>query len=153
LEEVAEGNSRRGAARRFKVGASSAIRWKKRLDATGSAAPAARAGKSRSPPLEAHAPWLLALIAAEPDLSLAELTQRVQAELGQKTSASAMDRFVQRHELSFKNVWPAPSASDFVECAFFSLLQRIRPRADVPGQDGDTRVPVLIKFAASSAIF
>jgi len=27
-----------GAARRFKVGASSAIRWKKRLDATGSAA-------------------------------------------------------------------------------------------------------------------
>ena len=76
LEEVAEGNSRRGAARRFKVGASSA--------------------------LEAHAPWLLALIVAEPDLSLAELTQRVQAELGQKTSASAMDRFVQRHELSFK---------------------------------------------------
>jgi len=44
----------------------------------------------------------LALIAAQPDLSLAELTQRVQAELGQKTSASAMDRFVQRHELSFK---------------------------------------------------
>ena len=133
LEEVAEGNSRRGAARRFKVGASSAIRWKKRLDATGSAAPAARAGKSRSP-LEAHAPWLLALIAAEPDLSLAELTQRVQAELGQKTSASAMDRFVQRHELSFENVWPAPSASDFFECAFFSLLQRIRPRADAPAK-------------------
>ncbi len=67
----------------------------------GSAAPAPRAGKSRSP-LEAHAPWLLALIAAEPDLSLAELTQRVQAELGQKTSTSAMDRFVQRHKLSFK---------------------------------------------------
>ncbi len=94
LEEVAEGNSRRGAARRFKVGASSAIRWKKRLDATGSAAPAPRAAKSRSP-LEAHAPWLLALIAAQPDLSLAELTQRAQAELGQKTSTSAMDRFVQ----------------------------------------------------------
>jgi len=101
LEEVAEGNSRRGAARRFKVGASSAIRWKKRLEATGSAAPAPRAGKSRSP-LEAHAPWLLALIAAEPDLSLAALTQRVQAERGLKTSASAMDRFVQRHGLSFK---------------------------------------------------
>jgi len=32
LEEVAQGNSCRGAARRFKVGASSAIRWKKRLD-------------------------------------------------------------------------------------------------------------------------
>jgi transposase len=101
LEEVGEGNSRRGAARRFKVGASSAIRWKKRLDETGSAAPPPRAGKSRSP-LEAHAPWLLALIAAEPDLSLAELTQRVQAEFGQNTSTSSLDRFVQRHGLSFK---------------------------------------------------
>jgi len=101
LEEIAEGNSRRGAARRFKVGASSAVRWKKRLDETGSAAPAPRKGKSRSP-LEAHAPWLLALVEAEPDLSLEELTQRVQTELGQKTSSSAIDRFVQRHELSFK---------------------------------------------------
>ena len=35
----------------------------------------------------------------------------------------------------------------------FSLLQRIRPRALVPGQDGDPRVPVLIKLSASSAIF
>jgi beta-glucosidase len=51
-----------------------------------------------------------------------------------------------------KNVWPAPSASDFVEYAFFSLLQRIRPRALVPGQDGDTRVPILIRTSASSAI-
>jgi hypothetical protein len=32
--------------------------------------------------LEAHTPWLLALIAAQPDLSLAELTQRIQAERG-----------------------------------------------------------------------
>jgi transposase len=98
---VAEGNSRRGAARRFKVGASSAIRWKKRLNETGSAAAVPRAGKSRSP-LEAHPPWLLAQIGEEPDLSLAELTQRVQTERGQKTSASAMDRFVQRHGLSCK---------------------------------------------------
>jgi transposase len=101
LEEVAEGASRRGAARRFKVGVSSAIRWKKQLDETGSAAPPSRKRKSRSP-LEAHATWLLALIVAEPDLSIAELTQRVQAELGLKTSSSAVDRFVQRHDLSFK---------------------------------------------------
>ena len=32
----------------------------------------------------------------------------------------------------FKNVWPAPSASDFVERAFFSLLQRIRPSGTCP---------------------
>jgi hypothetical protein len=28
---------------------------------------------------------------------------------------------------AFKNVWPAPSASGFFECAVGSLLQRIRP--------------------------
>jgi transposase len=101
VEEIAEGNSRRGAARRFKVGASSAIRWKKRLDETGSAAPAPRPGKSRSP-LEPHAAWLQALIKAEPDLSLEELALRIEADLGLKTSTSAVDRFVQRHELSYK---------------------------------------------------
>lgn len=60
-----------------------------------------RPRKSRSP-LEAHAAWLLALIAAEPDLSLAELAQRIETERGLKTSTSAVDRFVQRHDLSFK---------------------------------------------------
>ena len=34
-----------------------------------------------------------------------------------------------------------------------SLLQRIRPRRVSPGQDGDTRAPVLIKHSASSAAF
>jgi transposase len=101
LEEVAEGNSRRGAARRFKVGASSAIRWQKRLEETGSTAPAPRPRRSRSP-LEPHADWLLALIAAEPDLSLVELAHRIKTERGMDTSSSAVDRFVQRHGLSFK---------------------------------------------------
>jgi transposase len=54
---------------------------------------------------------------------------------------------------AFKNVWPAPSASESFEIVKISLLQRIRPRSDAPGQDGDTRVPVLIKLTASSAIF
>ncbi len=35
----------------------------------------------------------------------------------------------------------------------FSLRQRIRPRRIPPGQDGDTRAPVLINFPASNAVF
>jgi transposase len=101
LEEFAEGNSLRGAARRFKVGASSAIRWRKQLISTGSPAPGPRGYRSRSP-LEPHAAWLEALIKAEPDLSLEELSQRITSELGLKTSTSAVDRFVQRHGLSYK---------------------------------------------------
>jgi transposase len=34
-----------------------------------------------------------------------------------------------------------------------SLLQRIRPRRSPPGQDGDTRAPVLINFPALNAVF
>lgn len=45
-----------------------------------------------------------------------------------------------------------PVASGLFECAMIGLLQRIRPRTK-PGQDGDTRVPVLINFAASTGIF
>src|SRR5580704_12418844 len=34
-----------------------------------------------------------------------------------------------------------------------SLLQRIRPRRSPPGQDGDTRAPVLTNSSASCAVF
>jgi hypothetical protein len=57
------------------LGASSAIRSQKRLDEIGSAAAPPRGRKSRSP-LEAHAAWLLTLIASEPDLRLEVLAQR-----------------------------------------------------------------------------
>ena len=53
---------------------------------------------------------------------------------------------------TFKKRMARPVASGFFECARIGLLQRIRPRTK-PGQDGDTRVPVLINFAASGAIF
>ena len=53
---------------------------------------------------------------------------------------------------AFKKRMARPVASGLFECAMIGLLQRIRPRTK-PGQDGDTRVPVLINFAASTAIF
>ena len=73
---VADGNSRRAAAERFRVSASSAVRWAKRHAQTGSVSPSPRGGRRRSP-LERHAAWLLALVASEPDLTLAEIVARV----------------------------------------------------------------------------
>ena len=70
--------SRRQAAVRFRVSASSAIRWTA-LEETGSVTPRQRGGKSRSPP-EPHAVWLLELVAREPDLTLAELERRIQEQ-------------------------------------------------------------------------
>jgi transposase len=71
LETVEAGASRREAAERFEVSASSAIKWMQRWHETGSVA-AKPSGGSISP-LEAHADWLLTLIAEQPDLTLDEI--------------------------------------------------------------------------------
>ena len=98
---VAEGCSRRAAAKRFAVSPSSSIRWVGLHDETGSVRPRPRCGKSRSP-LEPHAAWLLGLIAKEPDLTLAEIVERLLQDCGVDTTDSSVDRFFKRHGVSFK---------------------------------------------------
>lgn len=97
---VAGGCSRHAAAERFAVSASSAIRWVKLHEETGGVSPRRRSGKSRSP-LEPHAARLLELVAKEPDLTLAEIVQRL-SDRGVHTSDSSVDRFFKRHGVSFK---------------------------------------------------
>src|SRR2546421_697157 len=99
VAEVAAGSSRRSAALRFKVSASSAIRWVERHGETGSVS-VERKRQPRSP-LEQHASWLLELIAQEPDLTLAEIEQRL-AQRGVRTTDSSIDRFFKRRQVSFK---------------------------------------------------
>jgi transposase len=100
VAEVAAGASRRSAARRFKVSASSAVRWVDCHAETGSLSPQ-RKRKPRSP-LEEHGSWLLELIAQEPDLTLAEIVQRLLTYRGVQTTDSSVDRFFKRHKISFK---------------------------------------------------
>ena len=98
---VGGGCSRHAAAERFAVSASSAIRWVKLHDETGSVSPRRRGGKSRSP-LEPHASWLLELISKQADLTLAEIVQRLLQDCGVRTTDSSLDRFFKRHKVSFK---------------------------------------------------
>src|ERR1700692_3113519 len=100
VAEVAAGASRRSAAQRFKVSASSAIRWVDHYAETGSISPR-RARRPRSP-LEPHASWLLELMAQEPDLTLAEIAQRLLTERAMRTTDNSIDRFFKRHKVSFK---------------------------------------------------
>lgn len=99
IEWVEAGASRREAAERFGVSVSSAIRWLREwID--GGRAEAKPRGGSRSP-LEDHATWLLALIAKRPDLTLEEVV----AEMGKhgiEGSRTAVWRFFERHDISFK---------------------------------------------------
>lgn len=97
---VAEGCSRRAAAKRFAVSESSSIRWVGLHKETGSVSPRRRGSKSRSP-LEPHAVWLLELVDKEPDLTLAEIVQRLQ-DRGVRSTDSSVDRFFKRHGVTFK---------------------------------------------------
>jgi transposase len=98
---VAEGCSRRAAAKRFAVSASSSIRWVELHAETGSVSQRQRGRKSRSP-LERHAAWLLELVDKEPDLTLAEIVERLWADRGVRTTDSSVDRFFKRHSVTFK---------------------------------------------------
>lgn len=97
---VAEGCSRRAAAKRFAVSASSSIRWVGLHAQTGSVSRRPSGRKSRSP-LAPHAAWLLELVEQEPDLTLAEMVERL-AERGVRTTDSSVDRFFKRHAVTFK---------------------------------------------------
>jgi transposase len=79
VRSVEGGSSIRQAAARFAVGASTAVRLLQRVRRTGSLAPA-QIGGHRRPLLEPHAELLRALVAAQPDITLAE----IQAELRQR---------------------------------------------------------------------
>jgi transposase len=98
---VSDGCSRRAAAARFAVSPASAVRWVGLHEETGSVSPRPRTRKSRSP-LEPHAQWLLDLVAREPDLTLAEMVERLLQDCGVRTSDSSVDRFLARHAVSFK---------------------------------------------------
>jgi len=99
IKAVEEGASRREAAARFDIGVSTAISWLRRWRATGNASSLPMGG-SRSP-LDDHAPWLLALIAEQPDLTLEEVVKA----MGKRRitgSRTAVWRFFDRHGVSFK---------------------------------------------------
>lgn len=99
LEAVMAGASRREAAERFEISASSAVKWLQRFDETGSIAAKPTGGSTSA--LEEHADFLLALIAEQSDLTLDEVVAAMRKRRI-KGSRSAVWRFFDRHGISFK---------------------------------------------------
>ena len=99
IETVATGASRREAAERFEVSASSAVKWFQRWRDEGSVAAKPRGGSTS--PLEEFASEILALVAEQPDLTLKETV----AELSKRrirTSRSSLWRFFDRRNITLK---------------------------------------------------
>ena len=99
IEDVVTGASRREAAEHYGISPSIVVIWAQRFEQTGSVA-AKPSGGSTSP-LEAHAEFLLDLIADAPDLTLDEIV----AAMDKRRiagSRSAVWRFFARRNISFK---------------------------------------------------
>ena len=102
IEAVAAGMSRRAAADRFGIAASTAVKWVRRWRDTGSKAPRPQGGDKRSDRIEAHAKEILGLVAATHDITLSEIASHLERRHGERFAPSTVWRFLDRHAITFK---------------------------------------------------
>ncbi len=98
---VAGGMSRREAARLLHLGVSTVINWVRRDRETGSSAAKPMGGDRRSRLTGEWRAWLLARVAAVPDLTLEELRQELR-QRGISVGYGTMWRFFEREDVTFK---------------------------------------------------
>lgn len=97
---VEDGGSRRGAADRFGVSPSCAVKLMERWDRTASAAPGKRGGSVGK--LRPHKDFLLKRIKDEPDITMPELAEALKAETGTEAAPASLSRFLIRLGQRFK---------------------------------------------------
>ncbi len=98
---LVEGMSRRGAAVRFGVSETAAINWVKRVEQTGSRAPA-QLGGYKPMRLAPHREFLEAVRRNKPDITRQGLGDRLAAERGVKTYTSVMSRLLRHLGVTLK---------------------------------------------------
>lgn len=106
---LADGASCREAAKAFSVSVASVVRWSQLHRATGSTAPRPP-GARRRPVLLPQRDWLLARVAAAPDLTLRALQAEL-AERGVAASYGAVWAFLAAEGLTFKKKACTPPSS------------------------------------------
>lgn len=104
---VEGGASRRQAAARFGIGVSSAIRWVAQARATGDLEPRRRGGR-RSSRIDGHADLVMDWIGADPDLTLAEIAERLGEAVGYRPPPSVVHDFFKRRGVTRKKRRPTP---------------------------------------------
>ena len=102
MAAVAGGMSCRAAADRFGVAASTAVKLARRWRDAGTLAPRRQGGDRRSGRIEAHAEEILALIARQVDITLAEIAEHLEREHGERFAPSTIWRFLDRNDRTFK---------------------------------------------------
>ena len=102
IRAIDGGLSRRAAAERYRISVSSAIRWMSDYLAEGRSCAKPQGGDQRSGRIEAHRAFLMAAIEEAPDITLAELRERLIEECGETFALSTIHGFFRRHAVSYK---------------------------------------------------
>ena len=92
--EIARGQSRRAAARRFEVSASTGVRLAQRMERTGSLAPSRQGRPAGGGKLAPYRDLLIGWVEREGDITLPELAARMAQECGVEVHPSSLSRFL-----------------------------------------------------------
>lgn len=111
IAAISEGLSTREAARRFKVGISTSGRWYRRYRATGETT-ARKQGQPSGSKLDPHEAFVLGLIEATPDITLAEIAERLAEERGVRVVPSTVWMFLARRGITYKKRRRTPASSN-----------------------------------------
>jgi len=101
IEAISEGLSTREAARRFRIGISTAGTWYRRYRQTGEAVARKQGQPSRSK-LDPHEAFIVGLIDEAPDITLSEIVDRLARERGVRVVPSTVWMFLDKRGLTFK---------------------------------------------------
>jgi transposase len=102
IAAVTGGMSRRAAAARFGVAASTAVRWLEEWCATGATRAKPQGGDKRSHRIEAYGDSILAAVATQVDVTLVELADMLLRQHGARFAPSTVWRFLDRHAMTVK---------------------------------------------------
>ena len=100
VDLVASGVSRRGAARRFRVSASSAIRFVSQAQAFGHVD--LKKPKKRKSKLDPFRADIVGWIGKQPDLTLAELCARLDKQHSLYVGSSTLDDWLRANQITYK---------------------------------------------------
>jgi len=100
VDLVATGVSRREAARRFKVAASTAVRLVKQARELGHVD--VKRPKARKSKLDPFTDKIIGWITEQPDMTLAEMCARLQAEHDLQVGSSTLDDWLRRRQITYK---------------------------------------------------
>ena len=101
ITAIEEGMSTRQAAARFSIGIATAGSWARLKRAKGGVTPA-KQGKPKGSVLDAHAEFICGLIAEVPDITLAEIADRLADERAVKVVSTAVWKFLDRRDMTHK---------------------------------------------------